>query len=112
MSPSPQTSNGFTEVAEIPRGRKARQVPEHVLTALRDSATRSVAFAKTATPELIDELRRDLGSAQVRTKYEITMGTEKLSETSHKLTFAARHRANGGQAAPAPAPAPEPAAAK
>ncbi len=94
MSPNP-VAHGFEETAEVPRGRKAREVGEHVLVALEDSAKRGVAFTKTATPDEIDELRRDLGAAKVRSKYEVTVGTERLSETAHKLTFSARHRANG-----------------
>jgi len=90
MPPNPQTSNGFTETAELPRGRKARQVPQDVLNVLEDSAKRGVGFAKTAAPNVIDELRRDLGSAAVRAKYEVTVSTEKLSDKSHKLTFSAR----------------------
>lgn len=101
MSPNVEP-DGFEVTDEVPRGRKARQVPPVVLDRLEHSAKHGKAITKTAAPDIIDELRRDLGSAQVRAKYEITMGTEKLTAESHKITFAAKHRANGQAPAPAP----------
>jgi CMP-2-keto-3-deoxyoctulosonic acid synthetase len=109
---SPNTDDcGFEETPNVPRGRKARQVPAIVLDTLERSAKHGKAFAKTAAPDLIDELRRDLGSAAVRTRYEITMGTERISDEKHKLTFAAKHRVNGqGSQVPAQAAAAQAAA--
>lgn len=102
--PSSPVETGFTETAAIPRGRKARQVPDELWNVLEDSAKRSVGFSKSASPTVIDELRRDLGSAAVRAKYEVTVSTEKVSDKQHRLTFSARVREtaeNGGDATPA-----------
>jgi hypothetical protein len=88
MPANPQ-DNGFTETAEMPRGRKARIVPDAVLAKLEDSATRGVAFAKSATPAEIDELRKDLGAASVKAKYVVTFETKKVSDTVHELKFSA-----------------------
>jgi ribosomal protein S26 len=104
-------NDGFSETDEVPRGRKARQVPEIVLDRLEHSAKHGKAITRTAAPDVIDELRRDLGSAAVRARYEITMGTEKLSDVAHKITFAAKHRANGQAPAPEAQPQPQPATA-
>jgi hypothetical protein len=60
---------------------------------LADSAARSVAFVKTGKPDDIDELRKDLGTAAVRAKYEVTVNTEKVNGNTHKLTFAATAKA-------------------
>lgn len=91
MPANPQ-DDGFVETTEIPRGRKARSVPEHVWRKLEESAKRGVGFAKTAAPNVIDDLRRDLGSAAVRAKFDVTTGTEKLSDKEHKLTFSAKRK--------------------
>lgn len=91
MAPNPNPGNdGFEETAELPRGRKARDVPESVLKRLADSAARNVAFTKQAAPDEIEKLRRDLGSAAVRAKYIVTVATEKVNDTLHKLTFSAK----------------------
>jgi hypothetical protein len=63
-----------------------------VWTKLEESARRGVAFTKSGPPDVIDQLRRDLGAASVRGKYEVTVGTEKTSAKVHKLTFAAKTR--------------------
>jgi len=81
---------GFTDSDELPTGRKAREVSEHLMAALADSARRSVAKVREAEPAVIDELRRDLGSAKVRAKYIVTQETEKLKDDLHKLKFSAR----------------------
>jgi hypothetical protein len=106
-NPTPVTPGHDFELAEkLPSGRKARQVGTNLLAALEDAAKRGVAFSRTATPDEINELRRDLGSAAVRVKYEVTLGSEQVSETSHRLTFSAKHRANGqGSQVPAQAAA-------
>lgn len=101
--PSPQTDNGFTETAELPRGRKARQVPDDLWNVLEDSAKRSVGFSKTAAPEVIDQLRRDLGSAAVRAKYAVTVSTNKENDKKHVLTFSARLKDQPSDPSPEPA---------
>lgn len=101
--PANPADDGFTETKDVPRGRKSRSVPDVVWSKLEDSAARGVAFSKTAKPDVIDELRKDLGTAAVRAKYDVTMNTEKLNERSHKLTFAAKAKAEP----PAPEPEPE-----
>ena len=103
MPANPQ-SNGFTETVEIPRGRKARQVPQDLWNVLEDSAKRNVGFAKTAAPNVIDDLRRDLGSAAVRAKYEVTTSTEKINDKQHKLTFSARAKETADTAETSPEP--------
>lgn len=90
--PANPPGDGFEETKEIPRGRKAREVPDLVWDKLKESAERGVAFTKSGPPTTIDELRRDLGAAAVRAKYEVTMGTEKVNATRHKLTFAAKRK--------------------
>jgi hypothetical protein len=92
MPTTPPTDTGYEETTQMPRGRKARKVPQELWIKLADSAKRGVAFARTAAPDVIDELRRDLGSAAVRAKYIVTVDTDKASETAHKLTFAAVHK--------------------
>lgn len=82
----------FEETTNLPSGRKARTVPDEVWAHLEDAAKRGVGFSRTAAPHVIDDLRKDLGSAAVRAKYHVTLGTEKLSDTRHKLTFSARHK--------------------
>lgn len=110
MAPKPEQTNepAFEETTTMPRGRKARQIPKEVWEHLEASATRGVGFAKTAHPQVIDELRRDLGSAAVRAKYDVTTGTEKLDDAKHRLTFSARHKrpvaeASSSEAAAEPA---------
>lgn len=93
MPSNPQKSEtSFEETTVLPRGRKARSVESEVLEKLAESARRGVGFARTAAPNVIDDLRRDLGSAAVRAKYEVTTHTEKISATHHRLTFAAKHK--------------------
>lgn len=82
----------FEETSSLPSGRKARQVTEDLMKRLEESAKRKVGFSKTATSEKIDELRKDLASASVRVKYDVTTQTERLKDGVEKLTFAARHR--------------------
>lgn len=101
-----QNNDGFTETTDMPRGRKARAVPAIVEAKLEESARRQVAFTKSGTPDEIDQLRRDLGAASVRAKYEVTVSTDKTGK-AHKLTFAAKTR----EQAQADAEAAEPATA-
>ena len=91
--PSNPRDDGFTETKTMPVGRKARSVPDVIWRKLADSASRSVAFTKSGPPDVIDNLRKDLSAAAVRAKYEVTVGTERVSDTVHKLTFAARAKA-------------------
>lgn len=102
--PANPADDGFKESKEIPRGRKSRQVPDIIWAKLADSAARNVAFSKTGKPDVIDELRKDLGTAAVRAKYEVTVNTNKVNDHSHELTFAARLKA-------VTEPEPEPATA-
>lgn len=80
----------FEETEDIPAGRKARVISADLWTALAKSAANGKAFARTASETAIDELRKDLGSAAVRARYEVTTGTAALENGLHKLTFAAR----------------------
>ena len=80
----------FEETDAIPAGRKARVIGQDLWNALADSAKRTVAFARTAAPDVIDELRKDLASAAVKARYDVTTGTAELENGMHKLTFAAR----------------------
>lgn len=105
MPANPQ-DDGFAESTEMPRGRKSRAIPQIVWDKLEESARRQVAFTKSGTPDVIDELRRDLGAASVRAKYEVTMGTDKTSAKAHKLTFAAKTRQQVAAEADAAEPAP------
>jgi hypothetical protein len=91
--PSSPRDDGFTETKTMPVGRKARSVPDVIWRKLAESASRSVAFTKSGPPDVIDNLRKDLSAAAVRAKYEVTVGTERVSDTVHKLTFAARAKA-------------------
>lgn len=88
--PDPPSTDGFEETAEIPPGRKARIVPDELWVRLARSAAANVGFTKTAAPDVIDELRKDLSAAAVRAKYEVTVQTVKVNDTAHKLTFSAR----------------------
>src|SRR5215469_16802424 len=81
----------FTETADIPAGRKSREISKKLWDVLEDSAKRGVAFSRVAGQEVIEELRKDL-----------TTASAKLENGQHKLTFAATH---AEQAPPAPAPA-------
>ena len=101
--PSPQNDNGFTETKELPRGRRARNVPADLWNVLEDSAKRSVGFSKTAAPDVIDQLRRDLGSAAVRAKYAVTVSTDKSDDKKHVLTFSARLKDEPSEPTPQPA---------
>lgn len=80
----------FEETATVPVGRKARTVSKELWAALEDSAKRGVAFARTADPDVIDLLRKDLASAAVKAKFDVTTSTAHLENGSHKLTFAAK----------------------
>jgi hypothetical protein len=102
--PANPADDGFTETKDIPRGRKSRSVPDLVWAKLAESATRNVAFVKTGKPDEVDELRKDLGTAAVRAKYEVTVNTDKVSDKLHKLTFAARAK-DTSESEPEPAAA-------
>jgi hypothetical protein len=93
----------FEESDDIPTGRKAR-VPSDSLTAkLAEAAKHGKAFSRTAPAHVIDELRKDLGSAAVRAEYDVTTATAHLDNGHHKLTFTAKRKATTPLAAPAPA---------
>ena len=82
----------FEETTEVPAGRKVRVIPAELWNALADSAKRSVAFARTAEADVIDDLRKDLSSAAVKARYDVTTGTAQLENGMHKLTFAAKSK--------------------
>lgn len=89
MPANPRTVNGFEETKEVPTGRKAREVSDELWEVLAASADRGTAFTKTAPPGVIDELKKDLGTAKVRAKYKVTMETEKVDDNTSKLKFSA-----------------------
>jgi hypothetical protein len=91
MPPTPP-SEVFEDTDDLPTGRKARKPAPHVLAALEDSAKRKVGKVHTASEDAINALRKDLTSAEVRKKYEITTETERLANGMHKLKFAAKHK--------------------
>lgn len=80
----------FEETDVVPAGRKARVIGNDLWNALADSAKRGVAFSRTAGAEVIDDLRKDLSSAAVRLKYDVTTGSTQLENGEHKLTFSAK----------------------
>lgn len=83
----------FEETTEVPAGRKARTLSESLAAKLDEAAKRGVAFSRTGSPDVIDELRKDLGSAAVKAKYVVTTATAQLENGMHKLTFSAKHKA-------------------
>lgn len=85
-----KTDHIFEETSDIPAGRKAREVSKVVWNALAESAKRNIAFKRTAEADVITELRKDLTSAAVRAKYDVTTGTTQLEDGKHRLTFAAK----------------------
>jgi transposase len=91
--PANPRDDGFVETEEMPRGRKARAVPEIIWTKLEESARRQIAFTKTGKPDEIDELKKDLSAASVKAKYEVTTESRKVSDKVHELKFSAKHRA-------------------
>ena len=84
--------DGFEDTEVLPAGRKSREISDELWAALADSAKRGVGKFKAAAPGIIDDLRKDLGAAAVRVKYEITQGTEKISDELHKLSFSATRK--------------------
>jgi hypothetical protein len=93
----------FEETDDTPAGRKSRTVSPDLMNVLAESAKRGKAFARTADPATIDELRKDLSSAAVRAKYDVTTGTALLESGLVRFTFIAKSKVK----APAPAPAVE-----
>jgi transposase len=91
--PASPRGDGFVESTEMPRGRKARAIPEIVWQKLEESARRSIAFTKSGDPASIEELKKDLGAASVKAKYEVTVETKRVSDKVHELKFSAKHRA-------------------
>lgn len=88
--PAAPDDNGlYEETADLPAGRKSRQIPASLWVKLEESAKRRVGFARTSDPNTIDQLRRDLSSKTVKAKYDITTQTAKLENGLHKLTFSA-----------------------
>lgn len=98
------TDSVFEETDAVPAGRKARTIDPILWSALADSAKRGVAFSRTAAENVIDELRKDLSSAAVRAKYDVTTGTAQLEGGLHKLTFAARAKTSPEVTETTPAP--------
>lgn len=79
----------YEETADLPAGRKTRQIPASLWAKLEESAKRRVGFARTSDPDTIDQLRRDLASKTVKAKYDVSTQTAKLDNGLHKLTFSA-----------------------
>lgn len=79
----------FDDTDDKPSGRKARVVGDQVLAALADSAKRDVAKSVTASPDVIESLRKDLASAVVRAKYEVTTATADMEDGTIRLRFIA-----------------------
>lgn len=84
----------FEETTELPTGRKARVIDPVVWTKLAESAERGVAFVRTAAKEVIDELRKDLTSAAVRNKYDVTTETAQQENGDLSLKFSATGKAD------------------
>jgi len=82
----------WEESADIPPGRRSRQVPAELWEKLDESAKRQVAFARTGTEAVIEQVRRDLGSAAVRAKYEVTTQRTKVEGGKHRISFAAQYK--------------------
>lgn len=72
-----------------PSGRKARVVSDALWAALADSAKRDVGKVITGTENSIGELIKDLGSAAVKRRYEVTTDTANLEGGKRKLLFSA-----------------------
>lgn len=79
----------FEDSAEMPSGRKARVVSKALWAALEDSAKRSIAKGITGAADVVDELKKDLGSAAVRAKYDVTTGSAAVDGGKVRLTFSA-----------------------
>lgn len=79
----------FEETSEIPTGRKARMVSQVLWDKLADSAKRDVGFARQGSAKEIAELRKDLTSAAVKAKYDVTTGTREVEKGVIRLTFKA-----------------------
>jgi len=79
----------FEETNDIPAGRQARVVPKLIFDKLAESSKRKVGFSLTGTEAEIEELRKNLGAASVKSKYNVTTETAKLDGGKVKLTFAA-----------------------
>jgi len=101
----PEVDELYEESGEIPAGRKARIISPTLWAKLEEASKRQVAFSRVAAEEVIDDLRKDLTSAAVKAKYEVTTSTAHLDDGRHKLTFSAR-------AKQAPKPAKEDPAVK
>lgn len=90
-SESPEMA--FEESTEIPTGRKARSIAQHLWNHLEDSAKRGVAKVSPAmSHEEVAKLRKDLTSAAVQAKYDVTTETQKLDNGLAKLKFAAKRK--------------------
>ncbi len=85
-------SEMYEETDIVPAGRKSRVIKPALWQTLADSAKRQKGFARTAAADVIDELRKDLASAAVRAKYDVTTATAVLENGLHKLTFAATEK--------------------
>lgn len=79
----------FDDTDDKPTGRKARVVSDVVWAALADSAKRDVAKSVTADPDTIESLRKDLASATVRAKYDVTTATADMEGGKIRLRFIA-----------------------
>jgi hypothetical protein len=104
------TSLVFEDSDDKPTGRKARIVPDVVWNALADSAKRDVAKVVNASEDAIAALRRDLASAVVRARYDVTIATASLDGGKMRLRFSAVAKPVKPVAVPAPE-VPVPAAA-
>jgi hypothetical protein len=79
----------FEDTEDKPSGRKARVVDNQVWAALEDSAKRGITKSITADTGVIEGLRKDLGSASVRAKYDVTTATALMESGLTRLRFAA-----------------------
>jgi hypothetical protein len=102
----------FEETAEVPTGRKTRVISPARWARLEESAKRGIAFAREAAPEVIAELRKDLMSAAVKAKYDVTTSTAVLENGLHRLTFGAVAKHSTGEADGAKVQATKPPAPK
>lgn len=79
----------FEDTEEFPSGRKARVITPALWAALESSAKESVAKRATRAADVIEELKKDLASASVRGRYDVTTSTAALENGMVRLTFLA-----------------------
>jgi hypothetical protein len=93
-TPAPDTqpeADVYEEIADVPPGRKSRQVPAELWAKLEESAKRNVGFSRTGSEAVIEQVRRDLNSAAVRAKFEVTTQRSK-ADGRHRIAFGATYK--------------------